>query len=339
MLRFQQNRRRASGSSAGPTRPKPLHTLLREAELKARKTSGCGNEPDDVAYWDTIAKVWRTQMNIPANAPLPMDEHRATREATPFAKGTKYTLKRQGGGNDDEELVDLAAAKTKASNYRKDKYDDYRKCEAYFVNRHDIFVESLTGKAKDIYSGLLNDDATFTAYDRRSGWQKTNYVFSKIQKNLANPEKVSTMKQRYHTMRQHPGQSNEAYISVFEEKRRELMSHGYNISASEFREKILNTLNDQNLRHRTYFDAEGKSLQHVKDFLYNVDEQQRTLRQRISNCSGNLRDDRSEQPENELNHHETETSPLEQFNTGPLRRRLLENQWTDHTPRRRPALL
>ena len=54
--------------------------------------------------------------------------------------------------------------------------------------------KGLIGKAKDIYSGFLKDDSTFSAYDRRLGWQKTNYVYNRIQKYLANPAKIASMK-------------------------------------------------------------------------------------------------------------------------------------------------
>ena len=249
-------------------RPKRLDELLTEAELRARGKNG---EPDDVTYWDFVADAWRRQQNLAQDAELPKDPHRVSRDTNSHPKGTRYTLRRQGRPG-AEELVDLSAAKAKASKERTDKYADYKKCEAYWVNRHAIFVSLLKGRAKDIYSGIFNDDDTLAAYDRRVGWQKTNFVYELIRAELYSPDQRSAMVHRYHSMRQRPGQTNRAYIAALEEKRRELTAMGSNVTPEEFREKILNTLNVENMEKRSYFDTRNKSLQEVKAFLYEVDD-------------------------------------------------------------------
>ena len=262
----------ASRDSAQERRAKRVDELLKDAELKARKMSSCG-EPDDATYWKVVTDTWRTQNEMAANAALPMDLYRIVRGATPFPKGTRYTLRKQGTPGNGEDLVDLEAAKTKAAGMRKDRYDDFKKAEAYWVNRHEVFVSSLEGRAKDIYSGIFNDDDRMAEYDRRSGWQKTNYVYELIRSEIYSPEKRAAMLQRFHSMRQRPGQTNRAYIAALEDKRRELTAIRYNITAEDFRHKILNSLNLVNTRHRGYFDSRNKTLQEVKDFLYDLDDQ------------------------------------------------------------------
>ena len=270
--------KRNHGSSGGSRdtsterRARRIDELLKDAELKARKMSSCG-EPDDATYWKVVTDTWRTQNEMAANAALPMDLYRITRGADPFPKGTRYTLRKQGVPDNGEDMVDLEAAKTKASGMRKDRYDDFKRAEAYWVNRHEVFVSSLEGRAKDIYSGIFNDDDRMAAYDRRSGWQKTNYVYELIRSEIYSPEKRAAMLQRFHSMRQRPGQTNRAYIAALEDKRRELTAIRYNVTAEDFRHKILNSLNLVNTRHKGYFDARNKSLQEVKDFLYDLDDQ------------------------------------------------------------------
>ena len=64
-----------------------IDELMKDAELKARKVSSCG-EPDDATYWKVVTDTWRTQNEIAAYGALPMDSYLIMRGADQRHCGT-----------------------------------------------------------------------------------------------------------------------------------------------------------------------------------------------------------------------------------------------------------
>ena len=245
---------------------------LRRASLKACKNG----IPDDVVYWKVIGAQWNHQQNLPLNEPLPREEGFLERNQPPYPEGTTLLLRRQGAEGDaaTEVLVDLRAAKERASAQRKDKYEDFKKAETTYYLRHQYFVEGLTGRARHIYDGIFNDDTLLAQYNRRSSWQRTNFVYFLIHRELYTTKRRETLKGRYHRLTQREGQTNRSYIHTLETLRRELNKFGFAIAPEDLGHKLLDSLNTTNAHHAMYLPSTHKTLREIKDFLYDVDEKE-----------------------------------------------------------------
>ena len=100
--------------------------------------------------------------------------------------------------------MDLKAAKERASNLPRAKYEMYVKAETVFFMRHQHFVQSLTGRAKQIYDGIFSDEVQLREYKRRASCKQTNYVYRLLENELRNPWTREELKGRFNRMQQHP---------------------------------------------------------------------------------------------------------------------------------------
>ena len=229
---------RGQGNGAGnrrPARDVAVDDHLVEVTMKAFHE----DIPDHTVYWGVIGKQLKAQTGVPNDQALPRDEDAETLERNSYPPGTTLQLRQQGAGGPDEVLVDLKAAKQRASGLRKDKYDDFKKAEKALYFRHEWFVQGLNGRAKQIADGILFDDVLRAQYKKRDSWQKTNLVYNLIAQELRNPRAQEELKGLYSQTRQRDSQTNRAYIRVLEEMRRELAGFAHTITNEELAYKLV----------------------------------------------------------------------------------------------------